>query len=90
MKDLIRNILKECVSLKSNISEDHEKQQGANIKPNPTKLLKGSMWGDLSKGFSSDEVINNYSQSIWNIDPCPINVDIMDRIRKEYSENSGF
>lgn len=57
MKDLIRNILKEYVSLKSNISEDNEKKKGASIKPDPTKALKGSLWGDLSKGFSSDEVI---------------------------------
>jgi hypothetical protein len=57
MKDLIRNILKEYVSLKSNISEGYEKKRGANIKPDITKSLKGSLWGDLSKGFSSDETI---------------------------------
>ena len=57
MKDLIRNILKEYVSLKSNISEGNEKKKGASIKPDPTKTLKGSLWLDTSKGFSSDEVI---------------------------------
>jgi hypothetical protein len=57
MKDLIRNILKEYVSLKSNISEGHEKKKGASIAPDPTKALKGSLWLDPSKGFSSDEVI---------------------------------
>ncbi len=40
--------------------------------------------------FSSDEVINNYAQSIWNLEPAPINADIIDRIRTEYSENIGF
>lgn len=57
MKDLIRTILKEYVSLKSNISEGDEKKKGDNIKPDPTKDLKGSLWLDPSKGFSSDEVI---------------------------------
>ena len=57
MKDLIRNILKEYVSLKSNISEGNENKKGASIKSDPTKTLKGSLWIDQPKGFSSDEVI---------------------------------
>lgn len=57
MKDLIRNILKEYVSLKSNISEGHENKKGASVNHNSTKDLKGSLWLDPSKGFSSDEVI---------------------------------
>lgn len=56
MKDLIRNVLKEYVSLKSNISEGYEKQKGAKVVFNPAKNL-GPLWGDLSKISSPDEVI---------------------------------
>jgi hypothetical protein len=56
MKNLIRTILKEYVSLKSNIFEGHEKQKGASIKYNPAKNL-GPLWGDLSKISSPDKVI---------------------------------
>ena len=52
MKNLIRTILKEYVSLKSNIFEGNEKKKGASIKPDLNKML-GSLWLDPS----SDEVI---------------------------------
>ena len=56
MKDLIRTILKEYVSLKSNIFEGNEKKKGASIKPDLNKML-GPLWGDLSKTSSPDKVI---------------------------------
>ena len=56
MKDLIRNVLKEYVSLKSNISEGNEKKKGASIKYDPDKML-GSLWLDPSKVTPSDEII---------------------------------
>lgn len=57
MKDLIRKVLKEYVGLNPNILEDNEKKKGAGVVFNPAKTLKGSLWLDPSKGFSSDEVI---------------------------------
>lgn len=36
--------------------------------------------------FSSDEVINNYAKSIWNIEPCPLEPDILEKVSKEYYE----
>jgi starch phosphorylase len=38
--------------------------------------------------FSSDEVINNYTKSIWNIEPCPLKQDILEKATKEYQEIS--
>jgi len=39
--------------------------------------------GGMSR-FSSDEVINNYAKSIWNIDPCPIDPFILEKVTQEY------
>ena len=38
--------------------------------------------------FSSDEVINNYARSIWNIEPCPLEPYIIERVTKEYMESN--
>jgi glycogen phosphorylase len=35
--------------------------------------------------FSSDEVINNYVNSIWEIEKCHMNKDILNNILKEYN-----
>ena len=34
--------------------------------------------------FSSDMVINNYVQSIWKIEKCPMQEDILHRVREEF------
>lgn len=36
--------------------------------------------------FSSDIVIENYAQKIWNISPCPVDSQILFQVRKEYTE----
>ncbi len=36
--------------------------------------------------FSSDEVINNYAKSIWDITPCPLEPYILERVKQEYEE----
>lgn len=38
--------------------------------------------------FSSDEVINNYAKSIWNIEPCPLEPNILKKVTKEYTEST--
>ncbi|NGX33827.1 MAG: Glycogen phosphorylase [Candidatus Anoxychlamydiales bacterium] len=43
--------------------------------------------GGMSR-FSSDEVINNYAKSIWQIDPCPLEPFILERVTKEYLETT--
>lgn len=40
--------------------------------------------------FSSDEVINNYSKSIWNLTRCPIDPEILTQVTQEYSEYNRF
>ncbi len=35
--------------------------------------------------FSSDFSIHNYANSIWDIQPCPINQELLDRVRYEYA-----
>lgn len=37
--------------------------------------------------FSTDVSIANYCKDIWNIVPCPIDSEILERIRYEYSEH---
>ena len=39
--------------------------------------------------FSSDESINNYAKLIWDIKPCPIDPEVLDRIRREFAGESG-
>lgn len=36
--------------------------------------------------FSSDIVIKKYAEKVWNITPCKLNSEIMDNVRKEYTE----
>jgi UDP-galactopyranose mutase len=40
--------------------------------------------------FSSDAVIKNYAKEIWDISPCPINQDILKKIKEEYAEANLF
>lgn len=35
--------------------------------------------------FSSDYSIHNYAESIWNIQPCPIDQELLDRVRYDYA-----
>jgi starch phosphorylase len=35
--------------------------------------------------FSSDVAIKNYAEKVWNIEPCPVDPAIEERIRYEYS-----
>ncbi len=35
--------------------------------------------------FSSDYSIKNYCEKVWNIQPCPIDEEILERIRHDYS-----
>jgi len=37
--------------------------------------------------FSSDEVINNYVQSIWGIERCPLNEDLLYKVKDEFTEH---
>ncbi len=40
------------------------------------------------KRFSSDSVINNYVKSIWNIDTCPLNPFILEKVKQEFEEHT--
>jgi starch phosphorylase len=35
--------------------------------------------------FSSDYSIHNYSELIWNIQPCPLDQELLDRVRYDYA-----
>lgn len=37
--------------------------------------------------FSADHTIRNYAEKIWGIKPCPPDPAILEKVRKEYSEN---
>lgn len=37
--------------------------------------------------FSSDFSIKNYAEKIWDLKPCPIDEEILARVRQEYSEH---
>ncbi|HSX37379.1 MAG TPA: glycogen/starch/alpha-glucan family phosphorylase [Chlamydiales bacterium] len=37
--------------------------------------------------FSSDVSIQHYAKEIWNIEPCPLNAAILQKVRQEYFEN---
>jgi starch phosphorylase len=38
-------------------------------------------------GFSTDSSIKNYADKIWGIEPCPLDDDILERVRDEYSKH---
>lgn len=35
--------------------------------------------------FSSDFSIHNYAKQIWNIEPCPLDQELLDRVRYDYA-----
>ena len=37
--------------------------------------------------FSSDRSVKEYADKIWGITPMPLNIDILERVRHEYSEH---
>ncbi len=37
--------------------------------------------------FSTDESIRNYATKIWEIKPCPLDPDILAKVREEYAEH---
>ena len=39
--------------------------------------------------FSSDESIRNYAKLIWDIEPCPIDLEVLARIRREFAGESS-
>lgn len=38
--------------------------------------------------FSSDYSIHNYAKLIWNIQPCPLDQELLDRVRYDYAVHS--
>ncbi|MCH9622022.1 MAG: Glycogen phosphorylase [Chlamydiia bacterium] len=52
------------------------------------KWAKMALHNIASMGtFSSDVSVENYAKKIWNIEPCPVDKDVLDRIRKEFAES---
>lgn len=39
--------------------------------------------------FSSDNSVNNYANLIWGIQPCPLDQEVLDRVRYDYEEHYG-
>ena len=37
--------------------------------------------------FSSDNACKNYAEQIWGIQPCPLDQELLDRVRYDYSKN---
>lgn len=53
----------------------------------PMKWAQYSLHNIAGMGlFTSDNSINNYAKKIWGITPCPIDEEILQTIRFEYSE----
>lgn len=53
---------------------------------NPSKWAEYAIHNIAGMGkFSVDNSIRNYCEKIWNIEPCPADEDILERIRYEYS-----
>ena len=40
--------------------------------------------------FSTDNSIQNYAKLVWGITPCPLDLEILDRVRYDYISNSRF
>lgn len=38
--------------------------------------------------FSTDNSIRHYSTEVWNLNPCPIDQEILDRVQYEYNEHT--
>lgn len=38
--------------------------------------------------FSTDNTIHNYATLVWGIQPCPLNQEILDRVRYEYNSHN--
>lgn len=53
---------------------------------NPSKWAEYAIHNIAGMGkFSVDNSIRNYCEKIWNIEPCPADEDILERIRYEYN-----
>jgi starch phosphorylase len=37
--------------------------------------------------FSTDESVHNYARSVWELSPCPVDLDYLEAVRAEYSEH---
>lgn len=52
----------------------------------PSKWAEYALHNIAGMGkFSTDNSINNYCKKIWGLEPCPIDEEILERIRHEYS-----
>jgi starch phosphorylase len=56
-------------------------------------FLQPHLWAEMAihnisamGSFSTDQSIRNYAQTIWGIEPCPIDADILSQIRCHYLE----
>jgi glycogen phosphorylase len=59
-------------------------------------FTKSNIWAEFAiqniagtGRFSSDESIFNYARDIWEIDPCPPNPEIRQKVKEEYSSHGG-
>ena len=37
--------------------------------------------------FSTDRSVQEYSEKVWGLTPCPPDIEVLERIRHEYSEH---
>lgn len=52
------------------------------------KWAKMALYNIASMGtFSSDVSVANYASKIWNIEPCPIDPEVLAKIQKEFKES---
>ena len=57
-------------------------------------FLQPNIWAETALhniaamgSFSADVAIRNYAEKIWGIEPCPPDPEILEKVRREYSEN---
>lgn len=54
----------------------------------PSKWAEYALQNMAGMGnFSSDESIHNYAKLVWDLKPCPCDLEELGKVRKEYSEH---
>lgn len=57
-------------------------------------FLRPNLWAETAiqniaamSPFSTDASIRNYAEKIWEIEPCPPDLEVLEKVRSEYSEH---
>lgn len=63
-------------------------ERASELYENKEEWAKMCLWNIACMGtFSSDVSVKNYADKIWDIKPCPLDINELKAIRKEYEES---